>query len=301
MAKLSYFYSFCVLVETLAPGAWPDALTYLPPVLFWFPPLLLWLFSFAGNKTGVALWNLLSLMFVMFVSPFGLQLVERTQKPMVERPLTILSWNILHGRLGSQEIADYVKQNRPDIALFQETQESVVMKELQEALPEYHLVRGGMDLDLAIFSRYPIRVVPSPVEFPGFLMQADAEIGETSLRVLNVHIGKASKSRTPVRSIWKTTAIHEEARKALAETLETVKGPVLLAGDFNAPSAAPLVRKLPLRELRSPGLGGTYPQRFPLWRIDHALVSQELNCERVWTDDIGYSDHRPVWLQLTFR
>ena len=89
----------------------------------------------------------------------------------------------------------------------------------------------------------------------------------------------------------------------LREEFAGSESPVVLAGDFNATVAHPEFRDL----LDTAGLtdcgGGltapTWPDRFPLVRIDHVLV-RDATCTDGGTVQVDGTDHRGVWADVTF-
>lgn len=100
------------------------------------------------------------------------------------------------------------------------------------------------------------------------------------------------------------------SRSAVADALlqaceEGALGEVdLVAGDFNATDGSViLTRCFPgFRDaLREAGRGwlATWPRQFPLWRIDHVLVTPEIEVVRGRTVDPGISSHRmtEAWLR----
>lgn len=91
--------------------------------------------------------------------------------------------------------------------------------------------------------------------------------------------------------------------ETLREEFAGSESPVVLAGDFNATVAHPEFRDL----LDAAGLtdcgGGltapTWPDRFPLVRIDHILV-RDGTCTDGGTVRVDGTDHRGVWADVTF-
>ena len=91
----------------------------------------------------------------------------------------------------------------------------------------------------------------------------------------------------------------QQAERALA-AIETISGPVVLCGDFNAPPTAAPVRLLASRlrdawEERGIGFGWTEPAALPRARIDYVFVRDLI----VGDVDVGCgacdaSDHLPV-------
>lgn len=293
-------YGLLILGETVFPGLWPDALTYLPPVAFWLPPVFLILFALKSRERQYLAWGCAVAAQVILTSPFGVSLA--TFESSNSKSFTMVTWNMKHGWQGAEDVVEYLGQSPPDIILLQEAQENLAIRLLTEKIPDYHLVRSlETDNDVAVFTRFPIQKQEPLPDFPGFNLLATVQIGQENVNLVNLHLDKASKSKIPVRSIWSTTTLHAEAREELLNHLGKTKGPIIVAGDFNAPSAAPVLRRLPLQEVRGLGLEATFPDAFPLWRLDHILINNQLRVNSCWVDPVSFSDHRPVWARLSFR
>lgn len=296
---LLYIYSALIVGEALRPGLWPDAITYLPPVVFWTPPALFLLSTLKTKSWRNFAPAIVSLLVIAF-SPFGPSL--GCQEAEGTHAFTVVSWNIKHGWRGAADVVDHLAGARPDVILLQEAQENVAIHLLETAMPDYTLLRSAeAEHDVAVFTRFPVKRLEPIPDFPGFEIVASLRVGSENVKLVNVHLDKASKSKWPVRSIWRTARMHAEAGEKLSEFLAKASGPCIVAGDFNAPSASPVVRELPLREVRGRGFEATFPDALPAWRLDHILISRQLKANDSWVEPINLSDHRPVWARLSFR
>ncbi|MCA9795255.1 MAG: endonuclease/exonuclease/phosphatase family protein, partial [Candidatus Eremiobacteraeota bacterium] len=78
--------------------------------------------------------------------------------------------------------------------------------------------------------------------------------------------------------------------------------PTLLMGDFNTPPRSHQYWRL--RALaqdaftRGSGWGLTYKAHLPLWRIDYAWLSPQLQVTGCWTTSVRLSDHRPLFVEF---
>jgi len=116
-----------------------------------------------------------------------------------------------------------------------------------------------------------------------------------TLNVLNTHLGLDEHERLL------------QAEAILSEWLEGAlsSGPTVLCGDFNAGEASPVYRRLTgeMRDAqRSLPRKGTFPSLFPVFRIDHVLVSPDVQvraCAVVgtWRARLA-SDHLPIVADL---
>ncbi len=94
----------------------------------------------------------------------------------------------------------------------------------------------------------------------------------------------------------------------VAEFVRRVKGPCIVAGDFNAPERSRVVQNLLTRGMRdaysasSWGWGYTHghslTRLFSFLRIDHILVSEDMGVLRAWVGGKAASEHRPVIADL---
>ena len=84
----------------------------------------------------------------------------------------------------------------------------------------------------------------------------------------------------------------------LGRLVEANDGPLLLVGDFNASRWQPAFGALLGRgltdahEATGRGLSRSWPQRFPVLRIDHALMTRHIVARSVADIDVPGSDHR---------
>ncbi|HEY2187588.1 MAG TPA: endonuclease/exonuclease/phosphatase family protein, partial [Caldimonas sp.] len=96
--------------------------------------------------------------------------------------------------------------------------------------------------------------------------------------------------------------------RALAAVLKTSARPLVLGGDLNAPDSSAVIQSLLAVGLRDAfasggrGYGYTYGHtlraRFSFLRIDHVLVSSDVEVLRAFVGGKDASDHRPVIADL---
>ena len=100
----------------------------------------------------------------------------------------------------------------------------------------------------------------------------------------------------------------------MVEYLQTEQGPVIVAGDLNAPEASLVCATLKEAGLRDAfseggtGYGYTYGHllfknrlpwlRISWMRIDHIMLNSRFSAQRCWTGSGQASDHRPVIADL---
>jgi endonuclease/exonuclease/phosphatase family metal-dependent hydrolase len=119
---------------------------------------------------------------------------------------------------------------------------------------------------------------------PRNAIQLGVDVDGTRVDVVGVH--------TSSRLWWAAPMLH---LRALAKAVAPVRGPAVLAGDFNL--WGPGVERL-LPGWRRTVRGRTYPSHRPHSQIDHVLVNQQVTALDARVVDDRQSDHRPVVARL---
>lgn len=234
----------------------------------------------------------------------------RSHPPVPASPamaLKVMSYNTWSKNSDARRIASVVLRHRPDVLLLQEIPADVLAR-LTDAIgglfdgSPVHLVYDP-ELLQAIVSRYPVEPRESLVH-KGNAQKAVLRLPASSITLFNVH---------PLRARgWRDR--YSRIAALLEEDVLPQSGPVIVAGDFNAPPRSQLYGMMS-RELanaheeRGSGFGFTYPAyiRSPfgtigavsLVRIDHIFFTDHFVAVRAGTiDDSGGSDHRPVFAEL---
>jgi endonuclease/exonuclease/phosphatase family metal-dependent hydrolase len=246
-------------------------------------------------------------------------------------PLRVMSWNIAAGHGDLAQIASVIRAVAPDIAALQEVDvhwhersgfvdQAARLAEatgMQARFAPIYTLPGATgaparEYGLAILSRHPIlefrnHVIPrlstqsaatEPGPLPGFL-DAVIGIGNVRVRVFNTHLDYRADPRVRAMQVAAMVDLMKDA------LMKDASGPVLLAGDFNAPPGAtelaPLFQRL--HDVWPPGAGAgfTYPADAPLRRIDYILSSDSVRALSARTIDTPASDHRPVVAELALR
>jgi endonuclease/exonuclease/phosphatase (EEP) superfamily protein YafD len=141
-------------------------------------------------------------------------------------PVRILSFNVLAANTRGDDVADYIIQTLPDIAVIMET--PGIEKQLAR-LAEYFPYRAGCEetvrCDLSIVSRTPLRNVRiDTLEFERQrLVTVETTVNGRGITVVGAHLSKPYFDMSAWAEMWKLT-----------HTLRELHGPVVLAGDFNA-------------------------------------------------------------------
>ena len=150
---------------------------------------------------------------------------------------------------------------------------------------------------------------------------SDILIGNDTIRVFNFHLASLRISGMEqnianhieeedrvgqVKDAIKVTKLLAKAFRKRAEQVHAVKEaieaspyPVVVCGDLNDTPGSYAYRTLSegltdaFMEFGR-GTGSTYIGFFPSFRIDYLLFSPEFTVSSFRTDDVSYSDHRPV-------
>jgi endonuclease/exonuclease/phosphatase family metal-dependent hydrolase len=232
----------------------------------------------------------------------------------------IVSYNVRHcrgrdGMISPARIAEVISSCEPDIVALQELDvgrsrsggidQAVAIGELLKMDSHFHPALKVMEelYGDAILTALPSRLVragPLPglkrlrLEPRGALW-AEIEIEGVPVQVMNTHLGLLSRERGA-----QTQALlgpdwlgHPDCRD-----------PIILAGDLNAPPWGRSYRQLagalatggdPLRNASPPA---TFPSRFPVFRIDHVIVSPSIKVEAMRAAKTPLarvaSDHLPL-------
>jgi vancomycin resistance protein VanJ len=232
---------------------------------------------------------------------------RRAQAAADGDPFVVVSWNTWSRNGDAGRIAALVRSLRPDLLLLQEIRPRVFdavlsdLGDLYGGAPVHHAYDA--ELEQAIVSRHPVEPRTS-LEHRGRAQVAALRAPWGTVAVYNVH---------PLRiGGWRLR--YDQVAALLETEILPERGPVIVAGDFNAPERSQLVALVSRHLVNAHaaagrGLGFTFPSEavkvlgvlpaFPIVRIDHVFVSRDLRVARAGTHpDGGGSDHRPVFAEL---
>lgn len=208
--------------------------------------------------------------------------------------LSLISFNVLGENPRGDEIADFLIEQMPDVALVLEAPALHNHLDQMWAAFPYNAGCGvGDRCDMAIFSQVPLSDVEILPFFgiPGRLILATLEADARPVTLIAAHLTK------PYYGDW-----HNLQLERLADALEGIEGPVVMAGDFNSQPFVRAFRRILLErsDLRLASMmQQTWPalsvlgSRYAGFAIDHVLVRGEVSPVSVELieDPIG-SNHR---------
>lgn len=247
--------------------------------------------------------------------------------------LTVLTQNVLVGRVSADDLVDTVRRERPDVLVITELTGDLVTAldraGLAELMPYRHLAAKPWEGDTGIWSEHPVTGAPVPGIWSGHDVVVQTPAG--AVRVLGVH------PSPPVKASW--AADFDQLSRYVARTAgpdgviggEPTELPMVIAGDLNATRYnAPMRRLLDLGltdaaatrawawqqqswpvDPGSPSTAGTAGEadlpglgllrRFgspPLLRLDHVLVPRSAEVLETRTLPTPDTDHRGLLVRL---
>jgi len=212
--------------------------------------------------------------------------------------LTVMTSNILVGRGDCDTVVGLVEERNVDLLAMQELTPDAVMR-LRDAGLNQLLPYRWLDESVAgigIWSRYPLSDVPAGSALGWPVIGRHVAVPGLPLTFLAVH---PAAPLTPDHTKWSQDQLR------LRRALNSVPGPVVVAGDFNATLDHKIMRDLQLdgftdaAEATGSGVNATWPQGsrlpFPLVAIDHVMHrAVGVAPVKVETATIPRADHRAV-------
>lgn len=284
------------------------------------------------------IWAGISLGYVLISGLLISQNIQSDTKalPTDTDQFTVLTYNLGAFRLNERkvdQIVDFLKEQNPDIIAFQELRNieidtvgrTVNYFADKLGLPYSHFLNLPSHLHgIAIISRYPILETDTlylPEDEINSGMIATIETPKGLISLANLHMssyqffsvirradGRLNKFKAFLKRIRDVLWLQEEKFEKIFAKLDASPHPVILVGDFNAPSHSRLSQMYRSRLSDAflevgVGKGWTYPlrRRKGSWgmRLDYLYYSEGVEALRAERIRRPISDHFP--LQGTFR
>lgn len=209
------------------------------------------------------------------------------------------------GHSDSAATINSIAEFRPDIIFLQET---IDLRSAQQLKQELFGDKGDLRRTKAnfIIARGKLDIPKNPTSTRALICTLTLENGRT-IDLVNLHLS----SNTKRLDLWKKAAWneHRSIRDTQRDELNTIldalrerqpnpsKVPCIIGGDFNAIAASPVLDLLQpgftnAYNAKGKGWANTFPARFPIIRIDHIFLSQELIPGRSAAFQIIDTDHR---------
>jgi endonuclease/exonuclease/phosphatase (EEP) superfamily protein YafD len=218
--------------------------------------------------------------------------------------IRIFSANLKYTNIGMTPMAREIRDARPDVVVLQELspanldalRATGVLDGFEFSLVQARLMPTGT----GVFSRLPLSDA-EPWDVAGMInARVTVTVGDHRVRIFNIHTN--APFGVPGAPRWEQQ-LNQIRRAAMAE-----KGPLVVAGDFNASYG-----HRPFRALLDSGLADAHTERGRGWvttwprdlqvvpafvRLDHVLVSRHLAVVGI-AEGVGKgSDHRPLIADL---
>lgn len=246
----------------------------------------------------------------------GLAVVFKRATAPPEQRLRVMTYNVKYGLGDMRGVAAEILAADPDLLLLQDVGSRVTTyPPLAKFLRTRHVEAEGFYL---VASRYPL----SPMDYrpmgPDWYVRTRIEDARFPVAVYNVHLMTPRDGLQEMRA-WSVDAVDEIMSSAAARLaqvdqlnrdLDRESGPVLLAGDLNAPPESLVLRRLRSTRLQDAfgaagrGYGYTYGHTLrPRWsymRLDHILFSRDFVALDSRAGGAVGSAHRPVVADLAY-
>ena len=221
---------------------------------------------------------------------------------------------------GLAALAAEVERHRPDVVVMQDA--SPLMRGRDPARPGsiFGLPEVKKEGQYVVASRWPLRDCSSARAEAGaeslLYARCTVERPGGAFTLVDVHLESPRSGLVAARQegldgieLWQSNHAGRLAQaRALAAALRASPRPLVLGGDLNAPEASAAIQVLLDIGLRDAfasagrGWGYTYGHtlrpRFSFLRIDHILVSDDVEVVRAFVGGKDASDHRPVIADL---
>ncbi|HEY2188873.1 MAG TPA: endonuclease/exonuclease/phosphatase family protein [Caldimonas sp.] len=223
---------------------------------------------------------------------------------------------------GLAALAAEVEQHHPDIVAMQDSSPLMRGRDPARPGPMFGLPVVHRESQYVIASRWPLRDCATGRADAGgetlLFARCSVERPGGAFELVDVHLESPRRGLVAARKegidgidLWASNHAGRLAQaRALAAVLKTNARPLVLGGDLNAPDSSAVIQSLLAVGLRDAfasggrGYGYTYGHtlraRFSFLRIDHVLVSGDVEVVRAFVGGKDASEHRPVIADLRF-
>lgn len=329
--NLALLVALWVFEQFFAERFRPTTILTYAPQHFWLVPTLCLLAACAWKRRAKLLaFNLFTaLLFVVFFLgfniPFGRWMPQATAASSTR--LRVMTFNIKGGLNGVDEVAQVVREQKPDVLCLQETmglttgrpgalqQQPDPIPALQALLPQgWFMARTH---EVTTFSRFPIasqRVHPMPFRAGRAILETQVNVRGKTLSVFNAHISMVSLSAAAKRRdnilprvlrFGGSSATRQAQVDILLAATQQTQTPFVVCGDFNTPPRGIVYRTLTSKmtdSFRAVGWGSGFSFRsdLPLMRIDYIWLNDGVRVLDCHVPNVRASDHRPYVADLEF-
>ena len=297
---------------------WAGINMFLPQLLWAIPGVIL--FPLTVWRARVWSWVPLAAMAYVFLSLMGFSWANPA--PAEGTPLRVMTYNVqLWQRRTVGAILEEIRLADPDILCLQDAY-GATRGRVGEYLRSRHVAAFGQ---YVIASRFPVvRSVAGDISYRGerhTYLRAQIDVTGQIVTIVSAHFVTPRDALGTLRaaSLWGTGVSLTKQNlsdrivqgRALANDLGKIDGPIIVAGDLNAPPSSLATRALTDRGLADAfsasgrGYGYTFGHTlvagYSFLRIDRILVSRHFRPSRTWVGGSDGSDHRPVIAEVTLQ
>jgi endonuclease/exonuclease/phosphatase (EEP) superfamily protein YafD len=290
---------------------WVATVLMFAPRWPWGVPLLL-LAPLAYFRPRV-LWALLPGLVVVVVPLMGLCLPWRGLLGEPEGTLhcRVLTCNVHSSRFDAEALRSVIEGALPDIVALQDWSPAYQFRVFE--LEGWHVRREGQ---FCVASRFPIkeaRLLDKPARATNAVFRTLHSTPAGDLYFFTVHLATPRDGLIAVRTKWwqggprlqANSDVRLSQSAAARAWINEVRGPVLVAGDFNTPTDSTIYSDFWSDFTNAFSEGGLgwghthYTNRTRL-RIDHILAGPGWSCGSCWVGPDINSEHRPVIADLVW-
>lgn len=321
IACLCLMFALYLFERNVAERNWLETLiTYAPQHFFGAPALILLCMSVFRRDMRPIIINSLALCFFA-AAILGLCIPWRSAAWSMQGHLQgkhttirVITYNIHHSMAGGIAVADEISKANPDIIVLQEA--NAVLKWSNTVNEIQRLKCGKYKIDygeLAILSRYPIKYyAPCQMESKTgrIYLKATLDISGHGVDIINVHLNSSlrpwsyiSNQANIIEKVESSSSLRAYQVKAMLNDLNTIKTPLIIAGDFNTPPRGMVYAKF--TRIYSDafasaawGFGNTFRSDVPALRIDYIFLGGGARAKHCYVPVTQASDHRPVVAEI---
>ena len=294
---------------------WGGVLLFLPQVILAIPGLILLPFAlWCARRLS---WLLIAALLLIAGPLMGLS--WSTREATNGTPFRLMTYNIqLWQRRNVPAILKEILAADPDVLCLQDARDAKNTR-LSTYLENRNVAMFGQ---YVFVSKFPILdATVGDISYDGethTYLRARIDVAGTEVVFFNAHLVTPRDALSPLRTpaLWRLGLSEmrqnqsQRLRQArqLVEDSRGITGPLVIAGDLNAPPASLVTRMLTGRGLTDAfgaagrGYGYTFGHTLlvgrPFLRLDRVLASNHLTPIRAWVGGSSGSDHRPVIVDM---
>jgi endonuclease/exonuclease/phosphatase (EEP) superfamily protein YafD len=295
---------------------WSSLNLYLPQCIWALPGLALLAVSLRYARSRAWLFLLPLLWVAGPLMGFCWPRSQPSIDPAAGARLRVMTYNIKWAQRDLDAIMEEIAAEKPDLLLLQDTGQAMEQG-LAKLLSGWHLRTYGQ---YVIASHLPLSGAEVRwISFPGgkhTCLRCRLQIGKRAVTLYDVHLITPRAGLQAIKHMENESLEEMQQNTSarlcqigtLADYIHKEQGPILLAGDLNAPIQSLVCRSLLDARLTDAfavagrGYGYTYGHflrpHISFLRLDHIFTSRHWQVLHCWTGGAAGSDHRPVIADL---